>query len=289
MLLKNGQRLEGNSLPKLKKIQVFELTGMYQHFDPKNQKIKKANTLSLPTTYSIYEPGENDTTEYRYAVSENSYQTEDGKQAKKYFPHKVIIAGGTIIVKTNQPDLYQWLLNHPGNEANGGKIFKQRDIVKQAEQSVSTKKLVFDAQTLILGGPKQGLSDKELRKLLLSLGNNEAMEMEIELVKQDLLKRAEVDPAGFILSAKSSDKEYKILVVDALKNKVIKVDEKSGVWSWAENSKGAGEIVKVPQGQDRAAWFLGWISETDSSGVAQEIERSLKELRGAEREVKQPA
>lgn len=273
MLLKNGQRVE--KLPRLTKIAVFELTEGYSHFDKKNQKMIKSNTFTIPSFYTKYDKDANDTVEIRYAETEQPYVDASGKTNKKYSPNKVKFVKGVLIVQPSQPDLYQFLIDNPFLETNGGKKIRLKDPVVIAGKSVADKKLLFEAQQLIFGG-KEGLSEKELRRVLVSAGNGDAEELDIDIVKNELTILAEKDPIAFVKMCQSKDRDTKVAFVNAVKKGILAFDEKTQRLKWGPASGGKGDIVAVPRGKSVGEWLVDWLLNVDNTGVLNQINAQLE-------------
>ncbi len=269
MLLKNGQR--ENNLPKLKKQVVFELTDKYSHYDKKNKKMIRTNRLTEPASYLKYDEKSNDNVEIRYAETETPFTDATGKLGKKYYPPKITFAKGLLIVKPTQPDLYEFMINNPELESNGGKKFRLKDPIVAATKSVATKQLLFKAQQLILGDKNVALSEKDQRRILLASGHPDVSEMDIELVKETLLKIAEADPIKFIQTCSSKQTDAKGAVVLAHKAGFLACDTDKQIWKWGANSGADGNIVTVPRGQSIGDWFTDWLLNTDNSGVLAQI------------------
>lgn len=252
------------------KVKVFELTESYSYFNKKAQKTVRSNTFFEPASYSKYDAKMNDTVEIRYAETANAYE-KDGKTGTKYFPHKIKFAKGLLVVKPTQPDLYEFLLNSPSNEANGGKKFRLKDPVMAATKSVENRKRLFEAQELIFNT----LSEKDKRRILLSSNYQDANEIDVEIVDEELLKIAEKDPAAFIKMAASKKLDAKGSVVMGIKKGFLKVDEDKQIWSWGANAGASGNIVTVPRGQSLGDWFAEWMLSTDNSGVLNHLNNLL--------------
>jgi hypothetical protein len=273
MLLINGQRK--TNLQRLKKSYTFELTEDYSYFNKKSGKLIRSNSLTIPAFYTKYDSKANDTVEIRYAETEQPYIDSAGKTNKKYAPHKVKFTRGRLVVRADQPDLYEFLINDPGLESNGGKKFRLKDPVAIAGKSVLDKKLLFEANKLIFGG-KEGLSEVELRRVLLSAGNGDANDLDLDVVKDELLKIADNDPVEFVKMCQSKTMDTKVAFVSAMKKGIIAYEEKTNKFKWGAASGSKGDIVAVPRGQSVGDWFVDWLLNVDNTGVLNEINALLE-------------
>lgn len=286
MLLVNGQRKPGEELPTLKTKYVFELTEAYSNYDEKNKRTTKANVFMMTPSYTYYDKKTNDNVEMRYAETEVPYQGGDGKMGKKYSPNRVLFIKGLRVVNTDQPDLYEWLINHPGFEGENKKgPFKFRLISaeKKASKSVFDKTAKFEAMALIMG--EKALKEPALRRILISFGEGGVDDMTPDQVKDSLLKRAESTPHDFIKACMSNDIDIKVLIHDARQQNKLDFVQKTNKWVWGTKAGASAEteIIAVPQGRKAVDWFIEWLMRGDNTGVLNELQIAVNGIAKTEK------
>ena len=85
-----------------------------------------------------------------------------GETSRATAPHVslLFLADGRLFVRPDQPNLMDFMDNHPDNVANGGKTFELVNNEKKSKIKVQKEFLVADAVTMV--------RDKDLNDLLAS-------------------------------------------------------------------------------------------------------------------------
>jgi hypothetical protein len=197
----------------------------------------------------------------RYCPSEGSiFIDEQSEFARK---EAIVFNDGRLFVRPNQPNLRNFMNAHPGNQANGGSLFKLENKEKKAELKVDQEFLVADAVSLV--------RDKDLNDLLgvaVALGMN--VDRPVNEIKHDLLFYAKKNPQNFISSFDNPVVEMKAKIRQAAKYQIIKLD-RDGV-RWFDSSQ---LIVSVPAGKDPIDVFVRYCLTEAAAPVVEQIEKQL--------------
>lgn len=199
--------------------------------------------------------------ELRYCPNEPSaWRDEQSDNARR---QPVVFNDGRIFVRPEQPNLMEFLDNHPDNTANGGKLFGLIDHEKKAEVKIDQEFLVADAVAMV--------RDKDLNDLLavaVSQGMN--VDRPVNEIKHDLLVFAKKNPKRFIESFDNPTVDMKAKIRQASKLNIIKLD--SDAVRWYDTNK---MIISVPAGKSPLDVFVRYCLTEAAVPVVEEIEKQL--------------
>jgi hypothetical protein len=284
MILINGEKKPANEIDSLPKRAVFQLMGQYTRteYDKKNRKDRKINaqSFSFPTSYVMYDPVKGENVEVRYAVTETPSVSMDGKQFKKYQPHKLFFQkNGRFFVETKDKDLYWFMMNCPALDKGDGKGNPSFFLVspeKTATQKRENQLLEHRALSLLIGENKRSMYEQRRLVEAFNLGNID--EMDDNMINTVLVDHAKADPASFIQQIGSQEINIKVTLSTARKAKYIdyNISNRKWVWGVAVPGSAARDIVVVPVSRHPEEYFIEWLLRTDNSGVMNEIQLLVK-------------
>lgn len=273
--------MPAEKIPALPKRAIFKLMGSYTRteYDKKSRKDRKINaqSFSFPTTYIMFDKERQENVEVRYAISETPSVSMDGKQFKRYTPHKIFFqANGMKIVDPNDKDLYWFMMNSPKldrGDGTGNPSFFLLSQEKTAEQKREKQLLEHRAMSMLIGEHQKSMYEQ--RRLVEALGiSNDVDQMNDDMVNTALVDYAKADPASFIKKASSQEIEIKLILSTAEKAHYIKYSVDNRKWMWGDAVPGSvgRDIVSVPVSRDPKEYFIEWLLRTDNSGVMNEIQ-----------------
>lgn len=285
MILINGEKMNPNDIPNLKKRAVFQLMGTYtrQEYDKKDRRYRTINaqSFSFPTSYVMYDERRGESVEVRYAVTETPSVSMDGKQFKKYQPHKIIFEkNGMKIVDPKDKDLYFFMMNCPKLDKGDGKGTPSFYLVspeKNATNNRNKQLMEYTALSMLIGPTKKSMYEQ--RRLVEALGLSVDVEqMSDDMINTALTTEAKADPEGFIAKSQSAEINIKVLLAGARKSNFINYNVANKKWTWgiAISGSAARDIVVVPVSRDPEEYFIEWLLRTDNSGVLNEIQILVK-------------
>ena len=199
--------------------------------------------------------------EIRYCPSEPSIYRDEQDEKSKRSP--ILFKDGVIFVRPDQPNLMEYLEEHPGNKANGGHLFYLVDEKKDKEQELEKEFRTHDAIELV--------RSKSLDDLLaVAVGYNINVDRPVAEIKHDLMVKAKSNPESFISSFDNPIVEMKAKIKQADKYQIIKLSEK-GVY-WYDTNK---LILSVPAGKDPLDVMVRYCMTDAAAPVVDEIEKQL--------------
>lgn len=210
---------------------------------------------------SIYDQTTDSVKSIRYIPSENSVFVED--QTSKPYKKPIIFERSKLWVKRNEPNLAKFLDLHPGNEANGGTMFRLVDLSKNAKKDIDKEFLVVDALTLLREKP---VSD--LLAVATAFGLN--VDRPFDEIKHDLLLSAKTTPEQFIGAFDNPVIDAKAKIKKAMSAGIIKYSD--GHIRWTDTNT---HIIAVPAGQEPTDVFTRYCMTEAGAPVLSEIERQL--------------
>lgn len=212
---------------------------------------------------SIYDGISDSVRSIRYIPQENSIFVDEQSQNAKPVKSPIIFEKGRLWVGRQKPNLSAFLDAHPGNEANGGDMFRMVDLTRDAKKDMSEEFAVVDALVALREKP---LSD------LLAVATAFGLDTEraVDEIKHDLMLFAKKNPSGFIQAFDNPVIDAKAKVRKAMSDGIIHFA--SGHVRWTDTNK---HIVAVPMGQDPADVFARFCLTENGSAVLAEIERQL--------------
>jgi len=210
---------------------------------------------------TVYDKEQNQVRELRYCPNEPSaWRDEQSDSATR---QSVVFTEGRMFVRPDQPNLMDFMDNHPDNVANGGKTFELVNNEKKSQIKVQKEFLVADAVTMV--------RDKDLNDLLgvaVALAIN--VDRPVNEIKHDLLVFAKKNPQKFIESFDNPVVEMKAKIRQAAKLQVIKM-ESDGI-KWYDTNK---LILSVPAGKDPLDVFVRYCLTEAAVPIVEEIEKQL--------------
>ena len=205
---------------------------------------------------------DNDTVrQIRYCPSEPSIFVED--QSDTAVRKSVIFTDGRLFVTPDKPNLREYMLAHPGNRANGGKIFYQVDKEKKAQVDVSKEFATADAILMV-----KEKAFEDLLSVAASLGFN--VDRQAAEIKHDLLMYAKKNPTEFIKMFDNPEVTMKAKIRMAMKYGIIEVDKGAARWKDTGNM-----IVSVPAGRNGVDVLLRFLLTEAGAPTVEELERQL--------------
>lgn len=284
MILINGEKKPSSEIPELKKRAVFQLMGDYTRteYDKASKKDRRINaqSFSFPASYVMYDKDRGENVEVRYAITETPSVSMDGKQFKKYQPHKIFFqSNGMKFVDPQDKDLYWFMMNSPKLDRGDGKGNPSFFLVspeKNATEKRQNQLLEHRALSMLIGESKRSMYEQ--RRLVEAFGLGNIDEMDDNMVNTVLVDYAKLDPASFIQKIGSQEINIKVVLSGARKSKYIDYNLSNRKWVWGPSVPGsaARDIVVVPVSRDPEEYFIEWLLRTDNSGVLNEIQILVK-------------
>jgi hypothetical protein len=210
---------------------------------------------------SVYDEASDSIRAIRYIPKEDSIYMDE--QTSKPMKQPIIFENGRLWVQRRQPNLRAFLDNHPGNEDNGGNIFRKVDLTKDASVDLQQEYQVIDALNLV--------REKSLTEILtVATAFAVNTDRPVDEIKHDLMQIAKSNPKAFIEAFDNPVIETKALVNKAMSSGVVMHDR--GHIKWVDNK---GHILAIPVGQDPVEVFSRWCMTETGSVVLDEIKRQL--------------
>ena len=210
---------------------------------------------------SVYDGESDSVRSIRYIPSEQTIFAEE--QTAKPMKKPIIFENGRLWVDRTKPNLKKFLNSHPGNEANGGNIFRKIDLSKSAKVDLDTEFEVVDALSLLRSQP---LSD--LLAVATAFGIN--TDRPSDEIKHDLLVFAKKNPKAFIGAFDNPAIDAKAKIKKAMSSGII--SESKGHMVWTDTNK---HIIAIPTGKEAADVFTRYCMTEAGAPVLAEIERQL--------------
>lgn len=210
---------------------------------------------------SVYDKDTDSIRSIRYIPQENTVYTEEQTAAPLKRP--IIFQKGRLFVNPNQPNLAKFMAMHPGNKANGGKLFREVDMSKDAAEDMTKEFKVVDALNLLRSKPVSDL-------LAVATALDFKTDRPMDEIKHDLMVYAKRNPGYFIEAFDNPIIEAKALVKKAIDYGVISMNK--GKVSWTDTNN---YILSVPVGRDAVEVVARYCLTEDGSSVLNEIKRQL--------------
>lgn len=213
---------------------------------------------------TIYDEDNDTVREIRYCPNEPSIFTDNqGDKAKK---EAVIFREGKLFVPKEKPNLRLFLDKHPGNEANGGNLFREVNKQKEAEQELKREFLQYDAISMVREKPIE-----ELLPVALYFGYN--INAPTTDIRYNLLQKAKRNPQEFIESFDNPQVHARSIVKQAQDYHFILV-KPDGVY-WLDSKQ---LIVSVPAGLDPLDVMTRFCLTEKGAAVLSNLEDKLAKL-----------
>lgn len=251
---------------------------------PKKKAVKRniPNPVNLPTTYvtvnnkggillkikasglQYFDKETNSVREIRYAPLEASVfadeQSDNPRIEHVFFQDKM------LVVPPSKPNLKKFLDLHPGNQANGGKVFKALNTDSKKEVEIDNEFLVHDAISII-----KSKSVSDLIPLAMSLQIN--VDQDDLSVKRSLVRYARNNPQKFLDMTTNPLVEIRSSVTQAFDFNIVRYN--GGAVVWYDTNK---VIISVPTGQDAKETLARYCMTDQGASVGSEIDRQLAEI-----------
>ena len=213
---------------------------------------------------TVYDEKNNTVREIRYCPNEPSIWTDE--QGDRAVRESVIFREKRLFVPKDKPNLREFMEHHPGNQKNGGKLFKEVDKKKDAEVELKKEFLQTDAVAIV--------RDKDIQDLLpIALFFNINIDASVSDIRYNLLRIAKKNPQAFIEAFDSPQVAVRSAIVQAKDYQIINIKE-DGVYWCDSNSL----IVSVPVGQDPMDVMQRFCLTERGSSVVFSIEQQLAKL-----------
>ena len=197
----------------------------------------------------------------RYCAGENSVWKEEQSEYATKSP--IVFRDKNLFVKWDQPNLYEFMLKHPGNFSNGGNEFYMEDNSAKIEQTVDDEFLIHDAVSL--------LRSKDIDELMaVAISFSIDTDRPVNEIKHDLLIKAKTSPQIFIDSFDNPVVAMKAKLRQAEKMQIVKLSEDA--IRWYDTNK---TIIIVPPGKDPMDIFVRYCLTEGGAAVVAQIDKEL--------------
>lgn len=248
---------------------------------PKKRTIKRQENLTKTVEYEIprragvvymlpqkgvtvYDPVENTVREIRYCPNEPSIYVDE--QSDNAIKESVAFREGKLFVPREKPNLKMFLDAHPMNIGNGGKLFKEVDKQRDAEQELQREFKLTEAVAMV--------RDKDIQDLLpIALYFKVNINQPTAEIRFNLLRIAKSKPQEFIEAFDSPQVTTRATIQQAGDYQIINM-KNDGVYWFDSNSL----IVSVPVGQDAMDVMVRFCLTEKGAPVLGDIEERLDRL-----------
>ena len=213
---------------------------------------------------TVYDAELDTVREIRYCPNEPSiWSDEQGDKAKR---EAVMFRDGRIFVPKEKPNLKKFLELHPGNQANGGKLFRLKDVKKDAEDQLEQEFLMNDAISMV-----RDKSIDELLPVAIYFGFN--ITSTASDIRFNLLQKAKKNPQEFIQAFDSPQVQVRSVVQQAKEYQFIKCT--ASAVNWFDSNQ---LIVSVPAGMDPVDVATRFCMTEKGAAVLSNLEEKLSKL-----------
>ena len=213
---------------------------------------------------TTYDESKDQVREIRYCPNEPSvWADEQGDKARK---QAVVFREGRLFIPKDKPNMRKFMEVHPGNQENGGNMFRLVDKRKDAEKELNREFLLNDAISIVREKPIEDL-------LAVAIYHGINIDTSTSDIRYNLLNVAKKKPQEFIDSFDSPQVMTRSTVQQAKDYQFIKVTP-SGV-SWFDTGK---LIVSVPVGMDPIDVMTRFCLTEKGASVLSNLEEKLSRL-----------
>lgn len=213
---------------------------------------------------TVYDSEKDTVREMRYCPNEPSiWADEQGEKARK---ETVCFRDGKLFVPKDKPNLRMFMDMHPMNMGNGGKIFRQVDKKKDAENELAREFKLNEAISMV--------RDKDINELLpiaLYFGVN--INTAVTEIRYNLLNIAKKKTQEFIQSFDSPQVQVRSTVQQAKDYQLINLKNDGCYW-FDSNAL----IVSVPVGQDSMDVMVRFCLTEKGASVLSNLEERLDKM-----------
>ena len=213
---------------------------------------------------TVYDSDKDTVREMRYCPNEPSiWADEQGDNARK---ETVAFREGKLFVPKDKPNLRKFMDLHPFNMTNGGKIFRQIDKKKDAQNELEREFKLNEAITMV--------RDKDINELLpiaMYFGVN--INKPVTEIRYNLLNIAKKKTQEFIQSFDSPQVQTRSTIQQGKDYQIINV--KSDGTYWFDSNR---LIVSTPVGQDSMDVMVRFCLTEKGASVLSTLEDRLDRL-----------
>jgi hypothetical protein len=180
----------------------------------------------IRTEVTVFDKELNKVRQIRYCPNEPSiYIEEQSEHARR---EHVVFRDKMLFVPSEKPNLLEFLLTHPDNKANGGKLFEMIDKSRSAEEELDREFTQFEAVAMV--------RDKDLSELLpvaMFLGIN--TNRKSAEIRRDLLMDAKKNPTRFVELFDNPQVKCKSAVLQAIDFQIL--NKKADGMYWFDTNR----------------------------------------------------
>lgn len=218
----------------------------------------------IKSEVAVYDKETGRVRQIRYCPGEPSiFRDEQSNNSRR---SHIIFRNGMLMVPQNQPNLAQFLINHPDNLNNGGNLFRVVDNSRNVEEEVNNEFLVHDAVALV-----RNKESDEILSVAVSLGIDIKQKM-ID-IRRELLKEAKARPEAFIAMFDDPRVKTRSAIIQAADFQII-ASKPDGVY-WFDSGR---LIISVPAGQDAIDIMVRYCLTEKGIPTYEEIVARLEKL-----------
>jgi len=239
---------------------AYELIDM----SPVTYTLPSRDSRRSPLLY--YDEKEKENRALRYAPNQKSpFLDEQDHHARL---EHIIFREGDLIVEPRNKVLIEFLRLHPGNEENGGRIFRKIDNEKRAKAELD----YLDAEDKARELSKE-LNAKEAERIMRVINPNAGNISSVE-IKRDVRIYARNNPIKFLEMIEDSSSALESLILEAIEEKVITLNGNNTEVSIHLPGEKKRKLLSMPEGTDH----IGEIEKhlIKDVEVFKKLERALK-------------
>lgn len=220
---------------------------------------------SLPqNSLTVFDEQTNSVRQIRYCPNEPSIFVDE--QSDNALREHVVFNNGLLAVRYTKPNLIAYLNAHPGNKANGGRIFQLVDNNKSAEQEVEQEFMQHEAISLVR---EKDISDLLPVAMYLSIN----VDQETMAIKRELLRHAKGNPASFIKMFDNPMVKMRSAIMQAAEFQIL--DSRVDGMYWFDTGR---LIVSTPAGMNTEDVMTRFCNTEKGAPVYEQIVARLNEI-----------
>jgi hypothetical protein len=220
---------------------------------------------SLPqNSLTVFDETNNTVRQIRYCPNEPSIFVDE--QSENALREHVVFNNGILAVRYTKPNLIAFLNAHPGNKANGGRIFQLVDNNKSAEEEVAQEFVQHEAISLV--------RDKDISELLpVAMYLSINVDQEAMAIKRELLRNAKSNPASFIKMFDNPMVKMRSAIMQAVEFQIL--DKRADGMFWFDTGR---LIVSTPAGMNSEDVMTRFCNTEKGAPVYEQIVARLNEI-----------
>lgn len=220
---------------------------------------------SLPQNgLTVFDEETNSVRQIRYCPNEPSIYVDE--QSDNALREHVVFNNGMLAVRYNKPNLLAYLNAHPGNKANGGRIFQLVDNNKSAEQEVEQEFMQHEAISLV--------REKDISELLpVAMYLSINVDQETMAIKRELLRHAKGNPSAFIKMFDNPMVKMRSAIMQAAEFQIL--DSRPDGMYWFDSGR---LIVSTPAGMNTEDVMTRFCNTEKGAPVYEQIVARLNEI-----------